>query len=162
MNHVSQPHVNLPSVVKIAAGEDQFGEYRSNGIGYVAFKVTSPDPNGPLIIEITLHEKGGPARHLHHDQDEWFYAVEGEFILEVGQERMRLNPGDSILVPRNTPHAWAFVGDTTGRMLFTFLPAGKMEAFFREITKANAVAPQDPDLWRTYGMELVGPPLLSE
>lgn len=39
------------------------------------------------------------------------------------------------------------------------MPAGKMEAFFREVTKANAMPPQDPELWRAHGMELLGPPL---
>ena len=43
-----------------------------------------------------------------------------------------------------------------------FLPAGKMEAFFREVTKANAMPPQDPELWHAHGMELHGPPLLIE
>jgi hypothetical protein len=41
-----------------------------------------------------------------------------------------------------------------------FAPAAKMEAFFREITQANAMPPQDLALWRAYGMELVGPPML--
>jgi hypothetical protein len=40
-----------------------------------------------------------------------------------------------------------------------FTPAGKMEAFFREVTKANAMPPQDAELWRAHGMELLGPPL---
>jgi hypothetical protein len=47
-------------------------------------------------------------------------------------------------------------------MLFTFMPAGKMEAFMREIAKASAPAPQEPDLWRAYDMELLGPPLAIE
>jgi len=159
MSNVLQPQANVPPVVRLAAGEDQFGEYRGIGIGSIAFKVCSPDPNGLFICEITLHQKGGPARHLHHDQDEWFYAVEGEFILEIGQERITLNPGDSILAPSEVPHVWAYVGDTTGRLLVTFNRAGKMEGFFCEITKTNAGAPQITEFWRTYGMELIGPPL---
>jgi hypothetical protein len=47
-------------------------------------------------------------------------------------------------------------------MLITFMPAGKMEAFFREVTKVNAMPLQNPELWRTYGMELIGPPLSVE
>ena len=54
--------------------------------------------------------------------------VEGEFIVEVGQERIRLNPGDSLLAPRQVPHVWAYVGDTRGRMLIAFMPAGKIQA----------------------------------
>jgi len=34
-----------------------------------------------------------------------------------------------------------------------------MEAFFREVMKANAMPPQDPAIWRTHGIELLGPPL---
>jgi len=92
-------------------------------------------------------------------RDEWFYVVEGDFIIEVGQERFNMKPGDSLLAPRQVPHVWAHVGDGNGRILITFMPAGKMEAFFQEVTKANAMPPQDPELWRAHGMELLGPPL---
>jgi quercetin dioxygenase-like cupin family protein len=159
MNDSLQNQANTPSILRVAAGEDQFGEYRGLGVSSIAFKVTSQDPSGLFVLENTFHKKGGPARHLHYNQDEWFYAVEGEFIVEVGAERIRLKPGDSLLAPRKVPHVWAFVGDTQGRILIAFMPAGNMEAFFREVTKANAMPPQDPELWRAYGMELLGPPL---
>ncbi len=162
MNESFQTPATIPSALRVAAGEDQFGQHRGLGISTIAFKVSSSDSSGLLIIENTFREKGGPALHLHHDQDEWFYAVEGEFIVEVGQERITLNPGDSLLAPRRVPHVWAYVGDTRGRMLIAFMPAGKMEAFFREVTKANAMPPQDPELWRAHGMELLGPPLAVE
>ncbi len=146
-------------VLSVAAGEDRFGEHRSLGISTIAFKAAPADTAGVLILENTFYAKGGPARHLHYAEDEWFYAVEGEFIVEVGEEQFLLRAGDSLLAPRKAPHVWAYVGDATGRMLITFLPANKMEAFFREVTKASAMPPQDPELWRAHGMELVGPPL---
>jgi quercetin dioxygenase-like cupin family protein len=145
--------------LRVAAGEDWFGEQRGLGISSIAFKVSPPEASGLLILENTFREKGGPPRHLHYDQDEWFYSVEGEFVIEVGQERIRLRPGDSLLAPRQVPHVWAYVGGKCGRMLIAFMPAGKMEAFFRQVTKANAMPPQDPALWRAHGMELLGPPL---
>jgi quercetin 2,3-dioxygenase len=120
------------------------------------------DGNSLLIIENTFSEKGGPAKHLHYDQDEWFYVIKGEFLFEVGPEKFRLHPGDSLLAPRKVPHVWASTGDISGRILIGFMPAGKMEAFFREVTQANAMPPQDPELWRTHGMELLGPPLIVE
>ncbi|MSO83804.1 MAG: cupin domain-containing protein [Acidobacteria bacterium] len=144
----------------VVAGQDRFGESRGLGITTLAFKVSTQDAGGGLfIVEQTNKEKGGPARHLHYEQDEWFYAIEGTFIVEVGGRRTELKPGDSLLAPRNVPHAWAYTGGTPGRLLIAFTPAGKMEAFFREVTKANAMPPQDPALWRAHGMELVGPPL---
>lgn len=150
---------SLPPARYLAAGQDLFGEHRGLGVSEIAFKVVPDDSSSVFVLENTFHAKGGPARHLHYEQDEWFYALEGEFLIEVGQERMLLRPGDSLLAPRRVPHVWAYVGETRGRILITFLPAGKMEAFFREVTKANAMPPLDPELWRAHGMELVGPPL---
>ena len=71
-------------------------------------------------------------------------------------------PGDSVLGPRQVSHVWAFTSEGRGRILIAFMPAGKMEAFFREVTKANAMPPQDPALWRAHGMELLGPPMKVE
>ncbi len=158
------PHTpaSMPAALRVAAGEDRFGEHHGLGISTIDFKVSSQDSGGFFIIENTFHAKGGPARHVHLDQDEWFYAVEGDFLFEVGSERFALKPGDSLLAPRNVPHVWAHVGAARGRIVIAFMPAGKMEAFFREVTKVNAMPPQDPALWRAHGMELVGPPLPVE
>lgn len=150
---------NISQALRIAAGADRFGEERCLGISTIAFKVVTPNPSDIFILENTFHAKGGPARHLHYEQDEWFYILEGSFRFEVGSERFQLQAGDSLLAPRGVPHVWAFDGETLGRILITFLPAGKMEAFFREVTRANAMPPQDPALWRAHGMELLGPPL---
>ena len=143
----------------VAADDDLFDEHRSLGVSVINFKVVPPDEKGILILENVFHAKGGPAQHLHYGQDEWFYIVEGEFLLEIGQEMMRLKPGDSALAPRKIAHVWAHVGDGRGKILIAFMPAGKMEAFFREVTKSNAMPPQDPALWSSHDMELLGPPL---
>jgi len=149
----------MPAAIWVDHGQDRFDEHRGLGVSIISFKVVPQDSNGLFILENTFHTKGGPARHLHYEQEEWFYVLEGEFLLEVGQERRNLQAGDSLLAPRRVPHVWAHVGESRGRILITFLPAGKMEAFFREVTKANAMPPLDPELWRAHGMELLGPPL---
>ena len=148
------------SALYVPAGQDRFGERRGLGVSVIEFKVTPQDNGGDLLIlENVFHAKGGPARHLHYEQDEVFYALEGEFVLEVGDKRTRLRPGDSLLAPQRIPHVWAYVGEGRGRILISFAPAGRMEAFLRIVTQANAMPPQDPALWRAHGMELVGPPL---
>ena len=153
---------DLPAALRVAAGADREGESRGLGISTIAFKLTMPTTSGLFILENTFLAKAGPARHLHYDQEEWFSILEGEFQFEVGAQRLRLHPGDSLLAPRQVPHVWAFVGEARGRILIAFLPALNMEAFFREVTKANAMPPQDPGLWRAHGMELLGPPLPVE
>ncbi|MFZ1754816.1 MAG: cupin domain-containing protein [Caldilineaceae bacterium] len=145
--------------VWVAAGEDRFGEQRGLGVSNLRFKMSSTESSDLFVVQNEFHRPGGPARHLHYHQDEWFYAVEGEFAMEVGGERYTLTAGDSVFAPRAVPHVWACTSPAGGRMLVTFAPAGQMEAFFREVTKANAMPPQDPAIWRAYGMELLGPPL---
>ena len=159
MNDSGHSPTDSPSILRLSSGEDRFGEHRGLGISQIDFKVSSKDSLDLFVLENIFHAKGGPPKHLHHEQDEWFCAIEGEFVIEVGQERFTLKPGDSLLAPRKIPHVWAYVGDTRGRIMIVFSPPGKMEAFFHEVTKANAMPPQDPELWRTHGMELLGPPL---
>src|SRR5579859_5875732 len=101
MSDSLQSPSSSPAGLRVAAGADRFGEERGLGISSIAFKVSPQDSSGLLILENTFHAKGGPARHVHDDQDEWFYAVEGEFLFEVGHDRFHLHPGDSLLAPRN-------------------------------------------------------------
>ncbi len=145
--------------VFVPAGQDRFSEHRGLGVSAIEFKVSGQDSNGIFVIENVFHQKGGPARHLHTDQDEWFHVIEGSFLFEVGTERQLLQPGDSLLGPRQVPHVWAHVGEKRGRILIVFNPAGKMEAFFRQVTQTNAMPVRDPQLWRAHGMELLGGPL---
>ena len=148
---------------RVARDADRLGEQLDRGISKVFFKVSTEDSHGGLlVVEMTHHAKGGPGRHFHYEQDEWFYVVEGEYDFEVGQERIRLKPGDSVFGPRKVPHVWAFVGDQTGRILFIFTPAGQIEAFFRDPGKTDKPVPQTPEYFRAYGLEMVGPPLAIE
>src|SRR5512138_1379369 len=142
---------------------DRLGEHLGSSISDFFFKVSTEDSHGGLsVVEIRHHAKGGPGRHIHFDQEEWFYVLEGEYILEAGQTRVRLKPGDSAFGPRNVPHVWAFVGDGLGRLLGAITPAGQLEAFFRATARDHAPLPLDPALFRAYGFELVGPPLAIE
>lgn len=146
--------------VCVKNGADRFNEeLKLGGANTYACKVATNDSAGALfIIEQKNLRKGGPPRHLHHSQDEWFYVIEGEFIAEVGSEKFRLEPGDSLFAPRRIPHAFARVGENDGRLLIGFQPAGKMEHFFHEIAKMPDYA-KDEKLYRACDLELLGPPL---
>ncbi len=150
----------------VPAGGDLFQEERKVfGSMSIDFKVSTLDTNGGFfVIENTDALKGGPPRHLHHEQEEWFYVVESDYVVEIGDERHRLGPGDSVLAPRKVPHVWAHVGEGTGRLIVAFQPAGEMEAFFGELTKVKGRPPREElhGLFRSHGMEVTGPPLAVE
>jgi quercetin 2,3-dioxygenase len=146
--------------VRVEHGMDRFNQQRTiAGANQIAYKVSGQDTNGGLFLfeQVSLR-KGGPPRHLHRGQEEWFYVMEGEYVFEVGQERMRLRPGDSLLAPRQVPHVWAYVREAAGKVLIGFQPAGKMETFFQEAAKISDFA-ADERLYRACEMESVGPPL---
>jgi quercetin dioxygenase-like cupin family protein len=144
----------------VAADRDRFDHPHDMGITINNFKVSGNDTNeGLFALEQTFHAKGGPPRHLHPHQDEWFFVIEGTFRFEIGEDSRILQPGDSVLAPRNLPHVWAFAGGGTGKMLVSFTPAGKMEAFFNHIAADHSMPPQTPQLWSAYDMQLLGPPL---
>jgi quercetin dioxygenase-like cupin family protein len=153
-----------PVIAKVSAGEDRLGEHHTIGVSTTAYKVLTTDSSCALFLfehRNAAGKRGGPPRHLHNNEDEWFYVIEGQYIAEVGSTRVELKPGDSILGPREVPHAWAFVGETPGRVLIAFTPANKMEAFFRDNEKRRKGNEymNDAKVYRAYGMELLGPPL---
>ena len=149
-------------------GTDREEKKRSIGLSSTTYKVLTQETGGALfVIQQANHKKGGPNRHLHHNVDELFYSLEGNYIVEIGQERFHLKSGDCVLGPREIPHAWAFVGDSPGRLLISFAPAGKMEEFFnaREklgIKPGTYATKDDAALLRAFGMEYIGPPLAME
>ena len=149
----------------VEAGTDRTGQphkaARANS--HLDFKVLTHESKGALfIMENRNMVRGGPPRHVHYEQEEWFYFIEGsdEVLMEVGETKLRLKPGDSIFAPRNVPHVWAYLGQQPGRMLFAFTPAAKIESFFEETSKPDARV-NDPSRFERHGMKLVGPPLLG-
>jgi mannose-6-phosphate isomerase-like protein (cupin superfamily) len=150
----------------VSAGSDLFQEERKVfGSMSIDFKVSTMDTNGGFfVIENTDALKGGPPRHLHHEQEEWFYVVESDYVVEIGDERHSLGPGDSVLAPRKVPHVWSHVGEGTGRLIVAFQPAGVMEAFFGELAKVKGPPSREElhELFRSHGMEVTGPPLVVE
>ncbi|MEG9432999.1 cupin domain-containing protein [Terriglobus sp. ADX1] len=154
----SLPEDNNAQVVP--AGADRLGEVHSLGFSRMCFKVPSAQTAGGMfLMEHDNLTKGGPYRHFHPAQDEYLYALEGEFRVEIGTKKLILKPGDSVLMPRKVPHVWAQTSDTPGKLLIAFTPAGRMEEFFRDFGKTGKL-PSDPDVVRTYGLERVGPPLV--
>ena len=162
MNDPLDTQTARPLPIVVPAGEDRFGYFKTLGISSVAFKVTAQESRDLFVAEVTLVQKGGPAKHVHLYQDEWFYVVEGEFILEVGDERLHLKPGDSAFGPKNVPHGWAFVAGTQGRMIFVVSPIGKLEAFFDNAGQTSTLPSSDQSQWQPYDLEWVGPPLKIE
>jgi quercetin dioxygenase-like cupin family protein len=80
--------------------------------------------------------------HLHHGTAETIHIVEGAFEVEMQGRRIPLTAGETVHVHADTVHATANVGDTEGRRVLVFSPAG-MERFFLEAGAPTADEPMD-------------------
>jgi quercetin dioxygenase-like cupin family protein len=150
---------------KVNSGEARFGEhFKMKGVtlNLLDIKISSKDTNGDIAVleQNGFTPKGGPPLHLHPYQDEYFYIINGEYLFQVGEEKYQMKAGDTIFLPRNVPHAFVQLTDS-GRVLVSYLPAGKMEDFFR--TTDSWTSPPTKDeiekAFEAHEMKIVGPPL---
>ena len=154
-------------VAKVAAGEGRLKEVITLPGGDALYvKVSTQDSGGALFLtEQPIARRGsGPPKHYHEEQDEWFYCLAGEYVVEISEQRLRLAPGESVLVPRRAPHAFAYDAPGVGRLLIGFAPALSIEQFFRDLAKrgeyfGNGTAEEKETARRLYGIVNVGPPL---
>ena len=152
---------------RIASGEGLANVWWKSG--RITVKIAGAETGGAFSqIETDDPRGSGPPLHLHHNEDETFYVLEGEVTIQVGEERIDLSAGDFLFAPREVPHAY-LVRSERARMLCTTSPAG-VEQFFvnHGIPVTGAEPPTDPvfppidelvRLFASYGCELLGPPL---
>lgn len=153
---------------KVSAGEARFGKhYTMKGVtlNTLDIKISSLDTDSDLAVfeQTGLTPKGGPPLHIHPFQDEWFYVVDGEYLFQVGDERYQLQKGDTIFLPRNVQHAFIQLTEA-GKMIVSYLPAGKMEAFFK-VTNEWTAPPTKEEIAKVFEeheMKIVGPPLKAD
>ena len=100
----------------------------------------------------------GPS-HVHRNEDEYSYVLEGEVGFEVGEESFSAGPGQLVAKPRGIWHAFWNAGDAPARVLELISPAG-FERYFGEL--AQLIPPVRPErdlvglaeLQARYGLEM--------
>src|SRR3954467_15701158 len=98
-----------------------------------------------------------PPLHVHRNEDEGFYVLEGRVTLFAGADAIDLGPGDFALAPRGVPHAYR-VGDEPARWLVTSSPAG-FERFVADVAALEEVSPEVLGaVAAQHGIEILGPP----
>jgi glyoxylate utilization-related uncharacterized protein len=115
------------------------------------------DTGGFALIESVAPAGSQPPLHVHLDEDEGFYLLEGELTLWIGDDTRTLRPGQFLFAPRHVPHTLR-VGEGGARWLV--IAGGRFEAFVR--TVAAITGEPDPiELTRIaarHGIDLLGPP----
>jgi DNA-binding transcriptional MerR regulator/quercetin dioxygenase-like cupin family protein len=152
----------------VAPGRDRFGEQIKLGGEPNDCKLSAKDTDGAMCVFEFTGSGCGP-RHLHHEQDEWIYIIEGELDFHVGAKQFRARAGQSVFIPRKVEHVWASANENPAKVIDTYQPAGTMEEFFRAVGKYDCngtpqihealLLDQMSGLFKDHGMDLCGPPV---
>jgi quercetin dioxygenase-like cupin family protein len=98
----------------------------------VQIKASAAQTGGAYtMIEVLASPGNGPPPHIHKNEDETIYVLEGNFEILNGEQLIRAKPDALAFVPRGTVHRFRCVGETPGRILAIYTPGG-IEGFFRE------------------------------
>ena len=124
--------------------------------GFITHKVRGEQSGGGIsMFESRIPPGEGPPLHVHANEEEVLYVLEGDFRFRLRDEVVAAPAGSLMFIPRGVPHTWQNAGDDYGRLLVIFTPAG-MERFF-DLAEGDRAAFET--LGRELGMTVAGPPL---
>jgi mannose-6-phosphate isomerase-like protein (cupin superfamily) len=94
------------------------------------------------LVEQVLPAGFASPWHLHHNEDETFYVIEGRMTILCGEARIAARPGTWAFGPRNIPHGFRVEGNAPVRLLLLTTPSG-FEHFILEMSE-KATDPATP------------------
>ena len=124
----------------------------------VVVRATAESTNGALSV----FEENDPVDtplHVHADEDELFFVLEGEHVIQVGDDQHRVGPGGLVFAPRGVPHAQRRVVPR-GRAPARAHDSAGLEGFFRALADADRRGDLGPEAYRSaseqYGITWLG------
>lgn len=110
----------------------------------LTFLATGDQTQGRFALIDAFTRKGNcPPRHIHRNEDESFYILEGEITAWIGDQTIRGTPGTLIFGPRGVPHSFEIHSDLV-RILILLTPSG-LEVYFKQFcTPAPALTLPPP------------------
>jgi len=123
--------------------KDGEGEARWWGGGLATIKVTGKETGDLHSIVEVLEPQGAKAPlHVHHNEDEGFWILEGELTFEVGEEKIKAFAGSFVFGPRDVPHRYT-VDLGPAKLLYILSPASFEEFIYAtsEPAKERALPP---------------------
>lgn len=98
-----------------------------------SFLLDSNQTEGAFTLIYCYLRKGGePPAHLHRNEQETFYILEGEIRFYIGGKTFIAKEGDVASIPKDVPHQFKLVTETAKAILI-ITPSG-LETFFREFS----------------------------
>jgi quercetin dioxygenase-like cupin family protein len=116
----------------------------------------SADTSGFALLEIDASPGSQPPLHVHREEGEGWFVLDGEITLWVGDETHTLCPGQFLFAPPRIPHTLR-IGERGARYLV--IARESFEAFVRAV---GALGEPDPEqltaVAAEHGIDILGPP----
>jgi len=124
MNNAVQPRHFPPREGKV---------YKIGRMTMIFTATAEHNMGGYTLCEAIEPPQSGAALHRHPTYDETFIICEGHYDFQLDEKMLKLGPGDTVFVPRGTPHSFICVGPEVGRQLIISSPGGIFDAFIAEV-----------------------------
>ena len=86
----------------------------------LVWKITSSMSRGAYVAFVQIGRPGsGVPMHIHHNDEENIFVIEGEVVFQLADEKFEARKGDMLNLPKGTPHGFRITGDESARILFT-------------------------------------------
>ena len=137
------------------------------GGGLFTMKASTADTGGAFMLfeDRVVRGKTTPL-HLHPNEDEAIYVLDGELLVHVNGAEYRVGKGGLLFAPRGVAHAFLVTSETAH--LLCLQTPGTGEAFYRSVSepaRSQEDASRPPDFarlreaaQRSDSIELLGPP----
>lgn len=157
----------MSTAVSIVRADGEGERLRFWGGGIMTMKATAEETGGALLLFEDLMSQGKTTPlHVHENEDEALYVLEGEILVHIDGKDYPVGPRGVAIALRGVPHAF-LVTSQTGRVL-TLQTPGSAEPFYRGASEP-ATADSDPSgpvdfarvresAERSGGMKVLGPP----
>lgn len=140
------------------------------GGGLFTMKATSEETGGAFALFEDREVLGKPTPlHLHPDNDEVCYVLEGEILVYIHGEEHRIGERGFFMAPRGVPHAFLVTSETARLLCLTVPGTGWAEVHYRDLSEPaspGAVPGSRPADFakirevaeRSESIEILGPP----
>jgi mannose-6-phosphate isomerase-like protein (cupin superfamily) len=130
----------------------------------LVWKITSAMSRGAYLAFVQVAPPGtGVPMHVHHNDEESIFVIEGQAVVRLGGETFEMARGDMVNMPRGTPHGFRVTGSVPAQLLFTIdlSLTSDYETMFNALV---GVGPADFDrigaVTAANGVEFLSPPVL--
>ena len=144
--------------------------------GLATTKASRGETGGAFaLVEHLLSPAANPPMHVHGDEEESFYVLDGEIEFEVDGALVHARPGSFLLAPRGSEHRFRVLTETARMLVLVSAPGGEprggvtglFEAVGEPARARVLPEPSAPDpaavaaVAAACGIELTGPPAAS-